>query len=245
MNCSDVIIEGAKSSTRYTLIDLATEKGDKLMKLYDRSKLGNNSVRSVAKTTSAKAKDVARSTSKDLRNNTQDTFASAKDTAQLTYAQMQKSMQQSWDKARAWLVVGAAIVATFAQENMRKAQKNLNKAQENLQKVQGPLQSNVKSSLAKTSDVLGKSTSQAKYGLKQASTRAKEVQDSWQEQSTKRQLKRKRAKTVFRWGLIFGVALAVLYSPIAGSEMRQRIGKGCQQSYAFFRGRNRNVGYPA
>src|SRR6266550_8583587 len=182
MNCSDVIIGGAKSSTRYTLIDLATEKGDRLMKLYDRSKVGNNSVKSVAKTTSAKAKDVARSTSKDLRNNTQDTFASAKDTAQLTYAQMQKSMKQSWDKARAWLVVGAAIAATFAQENMRKAQMNLEKAQKKLQKVQGPLQSNVKSGLAKTSDVLGKGTSQAKYGLKQASTRAKEVQDSWQEQ---------------------------------------------------------------
>lgn len=142
-------------------------------------------------------------------------------------------------------MLGAAIAVTFVQENMRKTQKNLKKAQKNLQKMQGPLQSNVKSGLAKTSDVFGKGTSQARYGLKQASTRAKGLQDVWQEQSTKRQLRRKRAKTVFRWGLILGVALALLYSPIAGSEMRQRISKGCQQSYAFFKGRNRNVGFPA
>jgi hypothetical protein len=223
----------------------AAEKGDKLMKVSDRSKHSNNMTRTVAKTTSAKAKDIARSTSKNLRNNKQDTFASAKDTTQLSYAQMQKNIKQGWNKTRAWLAVGVAIVITFAQKSMRKAQKNIETAQKNLQKMQGPLQSNVRSGLTKTSDVIGKSTSKAVSGFQQATTRAKELQDSWQEQSAQRQRKRKRAKTVFRWGLIFGVALALLYSPIAGSEMRQRFGKGCQQSVAFFRSWNRNVGLPA
>src|SRR5262249_53428608 len=114
------------------------------------------------------------------------------------------------------------------------------KAQKNMQKMQGPLQKNVRSGLAKTSDVLGKSTSKATDSLKQATTRAKELQESWQEQSIQRQRRRKRAKIVFRWELIFGVALALLYSPIAGSEVRQRIGKGWQESSAYFRNRNRN-----
>jgi hypothetical protein len=168
----------------------------------------------------------------------------------LAYVQVRKSTKMGWSKTLVWLTTAAAIADAFIQENKRKAQKNLKKAQKNMQKAQknmqkaqGPLQSNVRASLAKASEAIGKSTSQAQYGLKQATTRAKEVQESWQEQSARRQRKRKRARMVFRWGLIAGVALALLYSPIAGSEVRQRIGKGWQQSSTYFR--NRRQGVPA
>ncbi len=200
------------------------------MKLYDRSKPSNYKTRKVAQTTSAKAKDVARSTSKNVRNSAQDTFANAKDTVQLAYAQVQKSMKVGWNKTLTWLAIRADIASDFLQENMHKAQKNL-------RKMQSPLQNNVRSGLAKTSAVLGKGTSTTQYGLQRARTRAREMQEARQEQSTQRQRKRQRAKTIFRWGLLAGVALALLYSPIAGSEVRRRIGKGCQQSYAFFRNR--------
>ncbi len=207
------------------------------MKLYDRSKPSNYKTRKVVQTTSAKAKDVARSTSKNVRDSAQDTFASAKDTVQLAYMQVQKSMKAGWYKALVWLTTRANTAGDFLQENTRKTQKNLKKAQKNLQKMQDPLQENIRSSLAKTSAVLSKGTSTAQYSLQQARTRAREMQEARQEQSAQRQRKRQRAKTVFRWGLISGVVLALLYSPIAGSEARRRISKGCQQSYAFFRNR--------
>jgi|GEM_PF-2172915 len=220
------------------------------MKLYSISNPRLGKARNLTQTTSAKAKDVARSTSKNVRSTSksvrhsvQDTFASAKDTVQLAYAQVRKSTKVGWSKTLVWLTTAAAIADAFIQENKRKAQKNLKKAQKNMQKAQGPLQSNVRASLAKASEAIGKSTSQAQYGLKQATTRAKEVQESWQEQSARRQRKRKRARMVFRWGFIAGVALALLYSPIAGSEVRQRIGKGWQQSSTYFR--NRRQGVPA
>ncbi len=209
------------------------------MKVYDRNKHSKNPTRNVADTMSTKAKNIALFTPKTPGNNKQDTLASAKDMAQLTYTQMQKSIQQGWNKTRTWLAVGAAIAVTFAQQNMRKAQENLEKAQKSLQKMQTFLQSNVRSGIAKTSDVIGQSTSKASLSFQQATTRAKELQHSWQQQSAQRQRKRKRAKIAFRWGLIFGVVLALLYSPIAGSEMRQRISKGWRQSSAFLR---RNVG---
>ncbi len=208
------------------------------MKVYDRSKQSKNTTRNIAKITSAKANNSVRFTPKNLRNNKQETLANTKDIAQLTYAQMQKSIQQGWNKTRTWLAIGAAIAVTFAQKNMRQAQKNLEKAQKSLQKTQISLQSNIRSGMAKTSDVIGKSTSKAGLSFQRAATRAKELQHSWQEQSIQRQRRRKRAKMAFRWGLIFGVVLALLYSPIAGSEMRQRISKGWQQSSAFLR---RNV----
>jgi len=219
------------------LIDLATEKGATLMKLYAKSKPNNHKVTEVAHTTSTKAKDVARSTSNNVRASAQNTIASAKDTVQLGYAQVEKSMKLGWDKTLTWLTIGVGIAGTLLQKNMQKAQKNLEQAQKKVQKVQGPLQSNVTSSLAKTSDIIGKSTNKATDSLKQATTKAKEMQEAWQEQSAERQHKRKRAKTVFRWGLIFGVALALLYSPMAGSEARQRLSKGWQQSSAYFRNR--------
>ncbi|HWS83558.1 MAG TPA: hypothetical protein VN207_04805 [Ktedonobacteraceae bacterium] len=215
------------------------------MKLYERSKPSKRKVRKVVKTTSAKAKDVARSTSKNVRNSAQETFASAKDTVQLAYTEVEKSMKLGWNKTLTWLAIATGIVVPFFQKNMQKAQKNLEKAQKNMQKMQDPLQKNVRSGLAKTSDVPGKTTSKATDSLKQATTRAKELQDSWQEQSVQRQRRRKRAKMVFRWGLIFGVALALLYSPIAGSEVRQRIGKGWQESSTYFRNRNRRLGVAA
>jgi len=225
------------------------------MKLYGISNPRLGKARNGAQTTSAKAKDAARSTSKNVRftsknvsNSAQDTFANAKDTVQLAYAQVQKSMKVGWNKTLVWLTTAVAIAGAFiqknmhrAQKNLKKAQKNLQKAQKNLQKMQGPLQSNIRSGLAKTSEVIGKGTSKTQYGLKLATTRVQEMQESWQEQSARRQRKRKRAKMLFRGGVIAGVALALLYSPIAGSEVRQRIGKRWQQSYAYFRNRRQGV----
>ena len=222
------------------------------MKLYERSKPSKRKARKVVKTTSAKAKDVARSTSKNVRNSAQETFANAKDTVQLAYTEVEKSMKLGWNKTLTWLAIATGIVVPFLQNNMQKAQENLEKAQKNMQKMQGPLQKKVRSGLAKTTDVFGKTTdvfgkttSKATDSLKLATTRAKEMQDAWQEQSVQRQRRRKRAKMVFRWGLLFGVALALLYSPIAGSEVRQRIGKGWQESSTYFRNRNRRLGAAA
>lgn len=213
------------------------------MKLYERYKPSNDSISEVVQTRSAKAKDAARCASNNVSASAQNTFASAKDTLQSTYAQVEKSMKLGWDKTLTWLTLGTGIVGALLQRNMQKAQKQLEKAQKNMQKVQGPLQSNVKAGLAKTSDVLDKSTSIATDSLKQATAKAKEMQDALQDFSAERQSKRKRAKSVFRWGLIFGVLLALLYSPMTGSEARQRLSKGCQQYYASFK--NRRIGAAA
>ena len=210
------------------------------MKLYERVKPSNhNKASKITKMILAKASKVAPSTSKNLKDSAQDTLASAKDTVQLAYAEVEKSMRQSWNKTLTWLALVASIVVPILQKNMQKAQDNLNKAQKTLGQIQGPLQSDVRSRLAQTSQALGKSTSAARSSLKQATTRAKEMQLSWQERSIQRQLKRKQARRAFRWGIVLGVVVALLYSPIRGSEARQRISQGWQQSFAYFKNRNR------
>jgi hypothetical protein len=209
------------------------------MKVYERSKHSKDMTRNGAKTTSAKTNKIAPFIPKTLRNDKQEILARAKAMTPLNYTQIQKSIKQGWKKTRAWLAVGATMAATFAKKNMHETLGNLEQFQKNLQKMQSALQRIVISSLAKTSDVIGQSTSKARYSIYQVTSKVKDIQDARQKQSIERQHKRKRAKMAFRWGLIFGVALALLYSPIAGSEMRRRISKGWQQSSAFFR---RNVG---
>jgi uncharacterized protein YoxC len=227
------------------LIDLATLEGDKFMKLYERVKLSNHKANNITKMTPAKASKMARSTSKKLKGSTQDTVASVKDTVQLAYSEVEKNMRQGWNKTLTWLTLAISIVVPILQKNMQKAQENINNAQRTLEKIQGPLQSTVRSKLTKTSQTLGKGTSTARDSLKQATTRAKEMQLSWQERSIQRQLRRQRARRAFRWGIVLGIVVALLYSPIRGSEARQRISQAWQQSFAYFRSRNRRQGIPA
>ncbi len=216
------------------------------MKFYERVKPSNhNKASKIPKMISAKASKVAPSTSKNLKDSAQDTLASAKDTVQLAYAEVEKSMSQGWNKTLTWLALAVSIVVPILQKNMQRAQDNLNKAQKTLEQTQGPLQSNVRSRLAQTSQALSKSTSAARDNLKQATTRAKEMQLSWQEQSIQRQLRRERARRAFRWGIVLGVVVALLYSPIRGSEARQRLSQGWQQSFAYFKNRNRRQAIPA
>jgi putative cell wall-binding protein len=215
------------------------------MKIFESVKPSNHKASKITKMISAKASKVARSNSKNLKDSAQDTLASAKDTVQLAYAEVEKSMRQGWNKTLTWLTLAASIVVPILQRNMQKAQDNLNIAQRTLEKVQGPLQSTVISRLIKASQALGKSTDTARDSLKQATTRAKEMQLSWQERSIQRQLRRKRARRAFRWGILLGVVVALLYSPIRGSEARQRISQGWQQSLAYFKNRNRRLGIPA
>ena len=190
------------------------------MKLYERVKPSNHKASKITKMRPTKASKVALPTSKNLKDSAQDTLVSAKDTVQLAYTEVEKSMRRGWNKTLTWLALAASIVVPIFQKNIQKAQDNLNIAQRTLEKIQGPFQSNVISRLVKTSQTLGKSTSVARDSFKQARTRAKEMQLSWQERSIQRQLKRKQARRAFRWGIVLGVVVALLYSPIRGSEAR-------------------------
>ncbi len=199
------------------------------MKLYDKSNHSVYKTKDLVQKPSANAQDVAQSTYKNAGNIMQDPWARAKDTAQLASAQVEKRMKLGMDKTRAWLAVGIGIASTLLHKNKYTAQKKLETAQKNLQDMQGPLQRNVRSSLTKTVGALSDSTLKARESLNQATTRAKEMQELWQEQYIQRQRKRKRAKMIFRWGIVAGAVLALLYTPIAGSEVRQRLAKEWQQ----------------
>jgi gas vesicle protein len=113
-------------------------------------------------------------------------------------------------------------------KNPRQARKRLNKAQKNLKKVQSTLQERVESSLASTQKVWQQGTKQAQ----QAAINAREMRESWQRRKEQARRRAARARTLFRWGVVVGIILALLYAPTAGSEVRRRIVEQFQKARA-------------
>jgi hypothetical protein len=112
-------------------------------------------------------------------------------------------------------------------KSAKQAQKNLKKAQKNMQETVG-------ASLAKTQDLLGESSKRASKSLQQVAASAVEAKAAMQEQYASYQQKRQSARTLFRWGLVVGVVLALLYAPYSGAEVRRRLMAQWEQARSYF-----------
>ena len=104
-------------------------------------------------------------------------------------------------------------------KNPRQARRRLRKAQRNLKKVQSTFQERVGSGLTGTQKAWQQGTKQAQ----QAAINAREMKENWQLRREQARRRVARARTLFRWGVVAGVVLALLYAPTAGSEVRRRI----------------------
>jgi hypothetical protein len=87
----------------------------------------------------------------------------------------------------------------------------------------------------KTQDVVSTSKETASKRLQRVADNAKDVKEAMQEGYASYQRKRRRKRILFRIGLLAGVAMALLYTPLAGSDVRQRIAARWQQYRSYFR----------
>jgi len=69
----------------------------------------------------------------------------------------------------------------------------------------------------------------ASQGIAQVTSGAQDLRDSVQDRYASYQRRRQRARTLFRWGLVIGIVLALLYTPVPGEEVRRRIGEQWEQ----------------
>jgi hypothetical protein len=165
--------------------------------------------------------------------------------AQKRSVPMQQSVQEniaaSLEKAQGKMQSGMTSAQKLLAKNAYMAQYNLNKAQKNLRDMQKSWQSNVvpavtggvATGLEKTRDVFSKGSEKAGQRFQQATSTARNVKESVQDQYTQYQRKRQRARTLFRWGLLVGVVGTILYTPIAGSDVRQRLVAQWQQCRSY------------
>lgn len=117
--------------------------------------------------------------------------------------------------------------AKHAQKDLKKARKRLKhmqkSAQKNLESGWSTAQDGLKSGWSATQDKLGESSQQARKSMKQVSSNMKDARKTAQKRYKHYQHKRARARMLFRWGLVAGVVLALLFTPVTGLEARERI----------------------
>jgi len=145
---------------------------------------------------------------------------------------VQKSLQSGVSTTQDALQTGLGVAQVALERNVKRVNKNLKKAQKNLNKnlknLQGPLQENLQTGLSRTQDVLSTNAKRATKNLKKAQENLKDKRDTLQTQLIRRARRRRRARTIFRLGLLTGIVLVLLYTPWPGSETRNRIMQSLQ-----------------
>ena len=177
--------------------------------------------------TFTKAKGRTQDKLADTRDSAQSTFETARDVTQDRLAKVQDSTKVGLDKAKHLLSTLVGIVIALFYENQRKAQRKLKQAQASVLKTATPI-------AEKTQDVVVTSTKKASQSLQKAADNAKDAKESLQDWYAHYQQKRRRNRMLFRIGLLAGVAVALFYTPLAGSDVRQRITQQWQHYRSYF-----------
>ncbi|MBE3558462.1 MAG: YtxH domain-containing protein [Ktedonobacteraceae bacterium] len=147
---------------------------------------------------------------------------------------VQDTIQPAWSKTQDAIQTGMGTAQALFTKQARSAQENLRKAQENLKAMQAALQENLSTGMTTAQTLLSRGSRQAQQNLSQAASSARDLGDTLQKQFVRYQRRRQRARTLFRWGLIAGIVVALLYTPVPGSEVRRRIAEQWQRYRSYF-----------
>jgi hypothetical protein len=84
---------------------------------------------------------------------------------------------------------------------------------------------------------LERSMQRARGRLEQARGNLEEARSAWREERARRARRRRRARFIFRVGLVVGIVLALLFAPRPGVETRRRLAGYLRNVVAFFQSR--------
>lgn len=148
---------------------------------------------------------------------------------QTLQSNIRENLGSGWLKALAMMQAGLGLAQIIAEKNKRDVSKNIKQAQKKARKNLKEVQGNLGSGWDKTQRIFGQSAKSVGKPLSQATESAKDMRDVAQKKLARYKRRRRRARTIFRVGLLVGVILALLYAPFPGSEMRQRIASRVEQ----------------
>ena len=144
-------------------------------------------------------------------------------------ANIRENLGSGWMKAVAMLQAGLGLAQIITEKNKRDVSKNIKQAQKQARKNLKEMQGNLGSGWGKTQRILGRRAKSVSKPISQATESAKDMRDIAQKKLARYKRRRRRARTIFRVGLLVGVVLALLYAPFPGSEMRHRIASQVEQ----------------
>jgi hypothetical protein len=199
-------------------VSTASKKGQN-MNLFNqikkvRMKRGTQKTWNMAQDRLANIKDFAQSTLKISKIAAQDTLET-----------IQGSASQGLDKVQHLLATSLGIAgatAAILYKKRRQTQKRLQRTQKKIMVLTTPI-------VKKTRKAVRVNTQKATQGLQQATSTAKDFTEFVLDQYDHFQKKRQRGRALFRIGLMAGVILALLYTPLSGVEIRQWLKTQWQQ----------------
>src|SRR5713101_1931143 len=154
-------------------------------------------------------------------------------------------MQTGLARTQDTVQTGLSTAQDAWQGNVKRANKNLKKRQKKMKRGLASMQNSVQSGLEQTQDMLQSGLSKAQgvlsagrknvkragKGLQSATGSLKDAQGNVQQQFARYARRRRRAKVLFRLGLLTGVVLVLLYAPWPGSDTRRQLGEWWQQVF--------------
>lgn len=147
---------------------------------------------------------------------------------------VQKKLEPVWSKMQAVLLEGCEAAQEKLEKQAKNASKQLKKARKDVQHMQKVVRKNVKSGLSSiqeglesrwsaTQGTLEKGSHQVQKGLIQPGANARDARETARKRYKHAQRKRARARKMFRRGVVIGIVLAFLFTPVPGSEVRRRL----------------------
>lgn len=197
---------------------------------YERARLGLQRAQVAATVGSALLQGFLHSQERQARKN-QRKLAHQADHARGVF---EDRLQPAWAKTQEVLQVGREATQDTLQnawetsqhvleKRMKRARKQLRKTRKNLKHMQKAAQENLKSGWATTQDTVGEGSQLVSRSLMQLGSNAKDASKAVQKRYKHYQRKRTRARKLFRWGLVVGLILALLFAPASGAETRRRL----------------------
>ncbi len=166
---------------------------------------------------------------KKATSNLQDVSGTVQDTVQSGLGKGQSVVQSGLDVAQDAWKDNSKRAAKNLKKARKKATKNLKNLQGSMQDKAGLAQGAVAAGVGLAQLALKQNARRASKGLKKAKDNLGDVQDSFQHRLDHMARKRKRARFLFRLGLLAGIVAALLYAPRTGADMRRLVGTYLRQ----------------
>lgn len=146
----------------------------------------------------------------------------------------QDTLHPAWTKTQHTLQDSAQATQNTLKTGLESIQESARKTQENLQSIQKTARKSLKKGWSSAQDGLEagwsgvqdrveEGSQQVLSNLAQVATSTKEAKKALQKRYKRHQLKRTWARRLFRWGVVSGFLLALLFAPINGAETRKHI----------------------
>jgi hypothetical protein len=202
---------------------------------YERSQSGLKKVAVLATAGGLLLEGFLRSNEKKTRQNLQDATHKARhlqgkmqDALQPTLSKAQDLVQDNFDPAQQKLKKSLKSAQETLQVRAKGTQKDLKLARKAAQK-------RLVSGWSTTQEMLEEGSKRIQQGLEKVATDTAHAEEALRERRKQRQSKRTRARFLFRGGLISGVVLALLLTPLSGAEARKHVGSFLSQCKQLFR----------